>query len=83
MACDGAFRSLPCLSETDIIPAMAALAKTNPYIRDPETRLRTIVEGARQSSILEGARGLPTVRATCASHKRDSIAKAKKAAKSS
>ena len=62
--------------------AMAALAKTNPYIRDPEARLRSVVEGARQSSILEGARGLPTVRHTCAAIKRASMAKAKKSAKS-
>jgi hypothetical protein len=76
------FYSWLCLRGTDIIHAMAALAKTNPYIRDPQVRLRSVVEGARQSSILEGARGLPKVGHMCAAIKRSSIAKAKRSAKS-
>lgn len=36
------------------------LAETNPYIRSPKKRLRFIIRNARQSSILEGARGLMT-----------------------
>jgi hypothetical protein len=60
---------------------MAALAKTNPYIRDPKVLLQTVVEGARQSSILEGARGLPGTKATCAYLRRNSKAKAKKSSK--
>ena len=77
-----AFCSWPFLFGADIIPTMAALAKTNRYIRDPETRLRSVVEGARQSSILEGARGLPTVGDMCKAIKRSSMAKAKRSAKS-
>lgn len=44
--------------EADIIHAMPALAKTNPYIRDREIRWRTIAEGAKNSFALEGVSGL-------------------------
>lgn len=35
------------------------LTETNPYLRDPETVRRRLAENARQSSMFEGARGLP------------------------
>ncbi len=35
------------------------LTETNPYLRDPETVRRLIREDARQSSVFEGAHGLP------------------------
>lgn len=38
---------------------MASLIDTNPYLRDPEERARMLEENARQSSIFEGARGIP------------------------
>lgn len=38
---------------------MASLIDTNPYLRDPEERARMLEENARQSSVFEGARGLP------------------------
>ncbi len=39
---------------------MASLLETNPYLRDPEKRRKMLVEDARASSIIEGARGLKT-----------------------
>jgi hypothetical protein len=73
--------ALALVEKADIIPEMAALAKTNKYIRDPAVRSRLIAEGARQSFALEGARGLPAYRESA----RKSSAKisTKKSAKSS
>lgn len=35
------------------------LIETNPYLKDPERRLRMITRCVWQSSVAEGARGLP------------------------
>lgn len=40
---------------------MPSLLKTNPYLRDPRKRRRMLEEESRESSMLEGARGLPKV----------------------
>lgn len=61
---------------------MASLIESNPYLRDPEVRRRFLEENARQSSIFEGARGLPPVTQS-PSRKRRSIAPLKKVVKSS
>lgn len=36
-----------------------SLIEANPYLKDPELRRRMIIEGAWESSIAEGAEGLP------------------------
>jgi len=38
---------------------MPSLAETNPCLRDPERRRRMLTDNAWQSSVFEGARGLP------------------------
>jgi hypothetical protein len=38
---------------------MPSLAETNVYLRDPERRRRMLADNAWQSSVFEGARGLP------------------------
>ena len=38
---------------------MPSLAETNPYLRDPEKRRLMLADNAWQSSVFEGARGLP------------------------
>ena len=38
---------------------MPSLAETNPYLCDPEMRRRLLADNAWQSSVFEGARGLP------------------------
>ena len=39
--------------------AMKSLRQSNPYLADPARRKAMLYENARQSSILEGARGIP------------------------
>jgi hypothetical protein len=60
---------------------MAALLKTNPYLRSRRFRRRMIAETARQSSYFEGARGLRVRIHPTVSSKRRVIAPAKKAVK--
>lgn len=38
---------------------MSSLIKTNHYLRDPQTRRRMIAENVYDSSVYEGAIGLP------------------------
>jgi len=38
---------------------MKSLLESNPYLADPEYRRAMLYENARQSSIFEGARGIP------------------------
>jgi hypothetical protein len=38
---------------------MKSLLESNPYLADPELRKKTLYDNARQSSIFEGARGIP------------------------
>ncbi len=38
---------------------MPSLAESNPYLSDPERRRRLLAVNAWQSSVFEGARGLP------------------------
>jgi hypothetical protein len=38
---------------------MKSLLKSNPYLRDPARRKAMLRHNARQSSIFEGARGIP------------------------
>ncbi len=38
---------------------MKSLLKSNPYLADPKNRKAMLRDNARQSSIFEGARGLP------------------------
>jgi len=74
--------SLPLPSSADIIGAMKTLAKSNPYLRDAETRRRWLEENARESSAFEGARGLPAATKRRQSRRR-AMASAKKSAKAS
>lgn len=57
---------------------MKSLAETNPYVRDPETRRRLIARNARQSSVFEGARGLPAADQPVRARKPRASASAKK-----
>lgn len=43
---------------------MAPLTQTNPYLRDPEKRMKMLVRNAIDSCTFEGAQGLRTVRKT-------------------
>jgi hypothetical protein len=43
----------------DIIDVMKSLLKSNPYLADPVHRKAMLRNNARQSSIFEGARGIP------------------------
>jgi len=43
---------------------MSSLIKTNRYLRDPQTRRRLIAENAYDSSVFEGAIGLPKPQAS-------------------
>ena len=61
---------------------MASLLETNPYLRDPETRRRTLERNALDSSAFEGARGLKPRDPQPSSAPRDTARK-KKAVKSS
>ena len=38
---------------------MASLLKTNPYLRNPRKRRLMLEQDSRESSMMEGARGLP------------------------
>jgi len=60
---------------------MLSLTRTNPYIRDPKTRQRWLEENARESSLFEGARGLPGGSPYHSSRKRRAIASVKKSVK--
>ena len=60
---------------------MASLAKTNPYLRDPEQCRRMLEENARQSSYFEGAHGLKTPAPQAEPVKRASMASRKKSVK--
>ncbi len=57
---------------------MKPLSETNPYLRDAQARKRMLEENARQSSIFEGARGLPKPDSQPPLRKRRSTAAAKK-----
>jgi hypothetical protein len=57
---------------------MASLLETNPYLRDPETRRLMLEEDAYQSSVYEGARGLPRPAQSFTASKRRSMAARKK-----
>jgi len=61
---------------------MKSLLESNPYLADPEYREAMLRDNARQSSIFEGARGLP-VQPARRSRKRRSKASTKKAVKGS
>ena len=39
--------------------AMSSLAESNPHLRDPQRRRQILAENAWQSSVFEGANGLP------------------------
>jgi hypothetical protein len=60
---------------------MLPLTRTNPYLRDLKIRQRWLEENARESSIFEGARGLPGGSLDHASRKRRPIASTKKSVK--
>ena len=49
-----AFRAL-----AGTIDGMKSLLQSNPYLADPVTRKRMVRHNARQSSVFEGARGIP------------------------
>jgi hypothetical protein len=72
---------LDFIAASDIILLMAALLKTNPYLRNVRFRRRMIADTARQSSCFEGARGLRVKIHSGVSPKRRVIAPAKKAVK--
>ena len=61
---------------------MKSLLESNPYLADPEYRRAMLYENARQSSIFEGARGIPT-QPLGRSRKRRSKASMKKSVKGS
>ena len=42
------------------IRVMKSLLESNPYLADPEYRRAMLRDNARPSSIIEGARGIPT-----------------------
>ena len=41
---------------------MKSLLESNPYLADPKLRKTILYDNARQSSIFEGARGIPAQR---------------------
>jgi hypothetical protein len=51
---------LPFPTWAGIIDDMKSLLKSNPYLADPAHCKAMLHENARQSSIFEGARGIPT-----------------------
>lgn len=55
-----------------------SLIETNPYLKDPAERMRLLTENAWESSVAEGARGLPRPEAQPLPPKRRSKASAKK-----
>jgi hypothetical protein len=61
---------------------MKSLLESNPYLADPERRKAILYDNARQSSIFEGARGIPA-QPGGRLRKRRSKASTKKAAKGS
>jgi hypothetical protein len=61
---------------------MKSLLKSNPYLADPARRKAMLRNNAWQSSVFEGARGIPA-QSLCPSRKRRSRASAKKVAKGS
>ena len=61
---------------------MKSLLQSNPYLADPQTREEWLWQNARESSMFEGARGLPHHPPVVA-RKRRLKAAAKKAAKGS
>ncbi len=61
---------------------MKSLLQSNPYLADPKLRKAILYDNARQSSIFEGARGIPAQRPE-RSRKRRSKAATKKAVKGS
>jgi hypothetical protein len=70
----------PLPGKNDMISSMESLLQSNPYLADPRNRKAMLRQNARESSILEGARGLPA-RAAAPVHKRRSRAATKKALK--
>ncbi len=56
---------------------MKSLLQSNPYLADPARRKAMLYENARQSSIFEGARGIPA-QSSRRSRKRRSKASTKK-----
>jgi hypothetical protein len=62
---------------------MEPLIETNPHLRDPEVRRRLIEEDAYESSVFEGAQGLPEPVSRPAEPLRRVNASSKKPARSS
>ncbi len=62
--------------------SMRPLSETNPYLRDPEERRRLLEENAYQSSVFEGAQGLPRPETPPSSRARRSKVSTKKSVKS-
>ena len=60
---------------------MLSLIEVNPYIRDTRARREMLQSNARQSSMFEGARGLPKVARQTKRRNRRSIASVKKLAR--
>ena len=65
-----------------MILVMKSLLKSNPYLADPANRKAVLRHNARQSSIFEGARGIPSQPLTPLRSRR-SKASAKKSVKGS
>jgi len=65
-----------------MINTMKSLLKSNPYLADPAARRAMVRSNARQSSIFEGAHGIPA-QARGALRNRRSKASTKKAVKDS
>jgi len=61
---------------------MKSLRESNPYLADPELRKTILYDNARQSSLFEGARGIPA-QPLGRLRKRRSKASTKKAVKGS
>ena len=60
---------------------MATLIDSNPHLRDDEERRRMTEENARESSMFEGARGLPRAESQTPRRVRAVNAEAKKEAR--
>jgi hypothetical protein len=69
-------------AEAGTMTVMKSLLESNPYLADPELRPAILYDNARQSSIFEGARGIPAQR-TEQPRKRRSKASTKNAVKGS
>jgi hypothetical protein len=70
----------PSEGKADILVSMKSLLESNPYLADPVRRKAILRHNARQSSIFEGARGIPA-QAAEPTFKRRSRASSRKAAK--